>query len=274
MLKAIVDKETFDGLGDMQEHYSEKEGSYFLSVIAVNGIELANTGNLKKALQKEREAAKTATDKFKAFEGIDPEEARDALSKMSEMDDWDPDKKLAEHKVKFEKQMAAQFANDRTKLVEKHTAEMVGVKTKHDQLTGQLRETMIKSAANQAITKAGGSHVLLLPLVESSTRMRQLDDGKFIAEVLDTDGSVRLSSSAGSTDPMTIEEYVMSLREDEKFSGAFDSSGTSGAGSTGNEGTSKGGVFSLSSEDARDPAKYRTAKEAAEKAGEVLQLGT
>lgn len=274
MLKAIVDQETYDGLSeDIQEHYTEKEGSHFLGVTSVNGIELTNSGKLKKALTVERDAHTKAANELKAFEGIDVDEAKDALAKVGEMDDWDPDKKLVEHKEQFEAQLQKKYELDRTKLVAKHTSEMETLTSASKQLSGQLRETMIRSTATQAIAKANGSQELLLPLVEGMTRMRQLEDGRFITEVLDGDGSARLSSAAGSTEPMSIDELVVSLREDEKFSCAFKGSGASGSGSTGSEGT-KGGAFKLSREDAFDTAKYQAAKAEAEKAGRTLELGT
>lgn len=268
MLKALLTQELYDKLPEAeQSYYKEIEGKFVLQVQTVDGLELAEVTKMRKALQTERSDSEKAKQQLKVFEGIDPEAARDALLKVKEMDNWDPDKKLEEGR----KQLEAKFAEDKAKLEKSFTGKLEVANKNNEVISFQLQETMINSAATMAIAEAKGSVELLLPIVKSKTRMRQLEDGRFVAEVLDEDGTARLSPTAGSTAQMTISELVGELRSDEKFARAFDSSGASGSGAEGSELTSSSG-HKISASDALDTQKYQTAKEAAIKAGKELTI--
>jgi len=248
MLKAIITADEHKALpADVQGHYTEKDGKHVLDVGAVDGMELANTVNLKSALQTERGAKETAEKKAKElttkFEGIDdPAAAIEAMKKVAEMGDWDPDKKLAEAKTQFEKQLSDKYANMEKSLTKKHADETDVLTKRLETQRGQLQKSLIGSAAVKAISEAGGSAELLLPIVERQAQMRELDDGQFVVEVLDAEGKARISPESGSTAAMTISELIAELKQDEKFGRAFDGSSASGsgAGRTGGTGVKPG----------------------------------
>lgn len=235
-LDAIV--ESMDKVAEgLREHYKEVEGggSFVLDVIAVKGTELADTQGLKKALERERSNVKSAQTKLKTFDGIDPKEAREALGKMDEMADWDPDKKLEEAVQAREKQ-----------LVKRHEDEKKTLNSRVENLREQLSDNLIKATATKAIAEAKGSVELLLPHVMRQTKMRETDDGKLIAEVVDEAGHQRVGDSTGN--PMTIPQLVDELKKDSTFSRAFDATGASGSGAggagRGGGGAGSGGVSS------------------------------
>ena len=278
-LKATINATEFSGMAaDMQSHYAAQEGGdYLLAVDATSGFELANTANLKNTLVKERARADKAEAGIKdfsvQFDGIDPKTAREALQKVSEMGDWDPEKKLAEAKSQFEKQMTEKYEGERGQLVKKHDFELGNLNTKFEAARTQLSKALITSAAKTAITEANGSVDLLSPIIERHVRMVEKEDGQFRAEVVGPDGVARLSPKSGSMEPMTIEELVSEFRGNDKYGRAFDASGSTGAGGPGSSvHTSPGSVAFISAIDAKSPAKYRAAKEAATKIGRTLEI--
>lgn len=273
-LSAIVDKEVFDGCSaDVQSHYTEKDGKFFLDVTSVGALELSDTTNIKRALATERTKSKTAETALSTFEGLDPDEARDALTKVAEMDGWDIDEKTAQHKEHLEKTIKAKYDADSAKLVAKHNATAETASKTNQQLVGQLEGALVDSAATMAIGDAKGSIDLLLPLVRSSTRMKQDESGKFVVEVVDADGTARLSTKAGNIDPMTIAEFVASLRDDERYAQAFRGTESSGSGASASDARgSSNGKITLSYLDSLDGNKYQAAKARALKEGKELVL--
>jgi len=281
MLKAVVTQSEFDGLaGEVQSHYvkSEDGESYQLGVVAVNGIELSNNQALKKALQTERTSAEKATKELKSlkesFGDLNPEAAREALAKMEEMANWNPDDKLKEARAQFEKQLTTKYEDEKNKLVKKYTADVEATKKELETASTQLEQVMIDSEIAKAVATEKGVLKLLAPVIKQNVRLIRNDDGTRHVRILEPDGTFRLSSKSGSTDPMSISEFVSEMKADETFARAFEGSGASGsgAGATGNVGSSTNGAFRLSAIDARDPMKYRAAKANAEKAGKQLEI--
>jgi hypothetical protein len=275
MLRARVTKEEYDALSDelKKEHGDpDKDGNRLLAVTAVDGIELAPVKNLKTALEKERQSNSEAQKKLKLFADLDPEAAREALAKVEELKDWDPEKKLAEAKKQFEQTVTAKFEQDRTALTTKFQKESEGMSKKVNLLTTQLQSALIDSAATSAITAAKGSVELLLPLIRSKTQLKLGDDGKASVVILSDDGvTPRLSPKGGSTDPMSLSELITELRDSSAYARAFDGTGASGSGAGGGD-NNKGKPFVLAQADALNPVKYRLAKEAAIKAGQELVI--
>jgi hypothetical protein len=280
MLKARITKEEWEGLPDeVKTHYAEAEdGTYGLGVTPVDGLELMNPANLKKALSSERSKASEAEKARKAVEAkwgdLEPDAARDALAKLEEMAGMDPEGKAKAEREAFEKNLSDKFEADRKKFLDKHTAEREADAKERTVLEAQLENQLIAAAASKAIADAGGSVELLLPIVRQSTRMKKNDDGTFSVVVLDAEGTERLSPVAGSTTPMSISELVEEKKGDKKYARAYDGSGASGSGA-GRSGAQGSGAsaYKLSGADAKNPAKYRAAKEAADKAGRDLVIG-
>lgn len=222
-MKAIIDAEAHAALAEnLRSEYVEKDGKFVLDVTPVDGLELSDVGGLRSALTKERENVRKAQALIEKFGEITPDQAREALAELEKFRGSDPDKKaeeLAEVKVK---QVSDKLTAEKAK-VEKELADTVK----------QLEAVLITDAATRAILDAEGEPTLLLPHVERATRLRRLDDGKRIVEVLDDDGNVRLSTKSGSTDAMSLGEFVSSLKENDKFAPAFKGSGASGSGAGG-----------------------------------------
>ena len=241
MLKAVLTAEEWGGLSaDVKTHYAlvDEDGSYRLEVSPAGGFEFANTQGLKSALQKERTARGSAESKLNALTekvgDMDVDAGRAAIEKVAEMADFDPDKKLAAAKEEFEKKVSEKYDALSKATAMKHTTEVDGMKATMATTLAQLQKELIASAATAAISKAGGSVELLLPIVERTTRMQPRDDGTFVAEVVDIGGQPRLSPKAGKMDPMSVAELVEEMRGNDTYARAFDGTGASGSGSSRN----------------------------------------
>jgi len=277
-LIAVVTKEAHakleTGVGAL---YKEAEGGkhFVLDVTAAEGLELTNAGTLRTELVGERQKVADATKKLETFKGIeDPAAALEALGKVGELADWDPEKKLEEAKKAYEQQLDAKYESQAKQLGDKHTAEVSAFGERVTSLTSQLSTTLIDAAATAAIVEQKGSVELLKPVVKSMVRGKVTDHGKFIVEVIGDDGLARLTTKPGSTEPMAISELVTELRGTDAFARAFDGSGATGSGarqSASGAGAS-GASINLTYEQAQDPALYRAAKEQAEKEGKPLGI--
>jgi hypothetical protein len=207
---------------------AQEDGTFLLNVVGNNGFELENTTALKSALGKERSNAQQASKALKAYEGLDPEEARTAMNKLAEYADFDPEKKVEE----------AMKARE-TQLLKKHETVLSSLQDEKTILMQQLEQNLVTSAATKAIAENEGAVDLLLPHVLQQTRMRMTDNGSFIAEVVDREGSPRIGDSQGN--PMTIPQLVEEMKSSDAFARAFNSSGATGSGAT-NNAAPKGGT--------------------------------
>ena len=280
-LKARITSDVFAKLeAAIQGHYTEQDGEYFLDVTPVKTgdsvIELTDTGALKKTLQKERKRADDAEKSAKRFEGIeDPEKAREALAKLEEIGQWDPDKKLTEARKQLESTYQSKYEADVKKLQAGHTKDLEALQKKYGMTRQQLERVMLEESALKAITSQKGLPKPLLPIVRQNIRLVEGEDGKFGVEVVDENGNARSSSKAGNYNaPMTIEEFVGELKSDEQFARLFEGSGASGTGGSNNhsQGRSSGSKLIISNADAQDPARYRAYREQAMKNGQALEI--
>jgi hypothetical protein len=258
----------------IRDSYTERDGKFFLNAVGGNGLEVADVSKLKSALSSERRLVQERDALLKNFEGLDPVKAREAIETLSQLGDISELKSLDEKLAARERQLTDKFDSDRKKIEQKYLGERDSLSKTIESLTGQLSATMIDSAATKAINDAKGSVDLLLPIIKQSSRMRRDDKtGRVFVEIVDADGQVRDSSSAGSTSPMTIKEFVEELKNNPAYGRAFDGTGSTGGGASGAAGGGGGGsTFRISQTDARDPMKYRAAREAAAKTGRKLEI--
>lgn len=271
-LKAIVTEEEFGSLPDpIKAEYGEAaNGKRQLQVTSVEGFELADNGKLKSALQKEKTAASDAAKKLKLFEGLDPEAAREALKKIEEFAGMDPEAKAKEHLEVLKKQLTDKFEADRQTLTKKFSGEVDAAKARGDKFAKKLQSSMLEAIATKAILAAGGEPDLLLPKIREEVRLKE-DGDDFKIEFVDANGDVRPSTKAGSADPMTVEERVAELRNNDRFARAFNGTGASGSGASGSD-TGGKAPYVLSKADAGDYRKHLAAEEAAKKAGRELVI--
>lgn len=271
-LPLVVDK--IDAVAEpFRSEYTEKDGKFYLGTIAGAGLEVADVGKLKSALASERKSVQERDALLKNFEGIDAAKAREAMETLAQLGDIKELKSLDEKLAAREKQLTEKFESDRKKIEQKFAGERDALGNVVKSLEGQLSATMIDAAATKAINEAKGSVELLLPIIKQATRIRRDDKtGKVFVEILDADGNVRDSSAAGSTSPMSIKEYVEELRNNAAYGRAFDGTGSSGGGASGGASGGGGSTYRISEADARDPIKYRAAREAAAKAGKRVEI--
>lgn len=276
-LKAIANKDEFESLpGDVQSHYShdEKSDVYRLSVTPVDGIELSDSGGLKSALQKERNATASLKTALSAFDGLKADEARAALEELESLKKDGGNKTREEIRAELDAAYTEKFNRDKESLTAKFSAELDAKDKRLSNVSSQLERQLVDSAAMSAINAARGSTELLVPIVRNFVKPVELDNGNLALRVFDTNGHERMSPKAGSSDPMTVEEFIDELRADKAYGRAFDASGHSGSGATGSDSTGidSGNAIVLTSEAARDPVKYRAAKEKAQKQGKTLMF--
>lgn len=258
-LKAILD--TVEGLpADVAKEYGkdEQSGKFVLQVAPVGGFALENVEGLKTALGKERENTRKAGETLKAFEGLDPDKARDALTKVTEMTNWTPEQKVKE-----------QIEAIKAQLLDAHGKEKGTLEKKLSSYQKQLTNALIIQAATAAIAEQKGVVELLLPHVERSTRIRESDSGQFVVEVVDKDGNLQVDRNGNA---LTIAQLVEKMRASDTFARAFEGSGASGSGAHGGGTPKPSGPHTISKADASNHQKYQAASEAAKKAGVSLTV--
>uniref|UniRef100_A0AAU7VGG7 Minor structural protein n=1 Tax=Dinoroseobacter phage vB_DshS_R26L TaxID=3161158 RepID=A0AAU7VGG7_9CAUD len=149
---------------------------------------------------------------------------------------------------------AKQLANLEAKI-----AELSG---NYDGAVGQVKQLKVEGSLRQAAVEQG-----LVPSAIEDALSRAMnvfkvgDDGSLIPE----NGSGTIYGKDGKT-PMSPAEWLETMKETAPH--WFPAPVGGGAGG----GNNRGGAHTLSRADARDPSKYRAAKEAAEKAGVSLQI--
>lgn len=276
-LKALL--ESLDGLSEeVKKQYKQTDGGKFvLDVEGIGGLELADTSGLRSSLEKERDAhrkfEKEAKELKSKFDGLNPDEAREALKKVEEFSNIDPSdeaaKKVEELKSKIEKEFSAK----EKQLLENHKKEKTELTSKTENLFSQLRDAKIKSEAVKAITAADGSVDLLLPHVTSKARLAEDNDGKYRVEIIG-DGEVARLSKKDPNKPMGFGELVEEMKNSDAYMPAFNGSNHKGAGLPGSPGTHRadGNTISLTKEQARDVRTYRNAAEQAKEQGKELVI--
>lgn len=252
-----------------------KDGLFMLDVDpGDSGLQLADVNNLQTALQKERSAVKDLNKKFKEYDGLDPKAARDALEFKTKFDAGELTDEAKARLAEKEKQLAEKYEAQKRALEESHTAVQTKAKEREDFLTKNLHQAMVTSTVRTAIAANGGNAVLLEPFVQQRVRLVE-EDGKFNTQVLGDNGQPLLSRKAGATTaPMTVDEFVSSLKDNKTFAAAFAGSGSSGTGSSGSSSSTRGedNEFTLTREEAKDVHRYREMRERAAKAGKQVRI--
>ena len=218
-LAAVLSKESFDNLNEtLQAEYKlGDDGRYVLDVGATEGFELANTANLKKALETERHTKTELEKRLKGIGDLDVDAAKEALEFREKFKDADPDEKAKQ-----------QFESMKTDLISAHQKELSVAQKDREAAYSQLRNSLVTEAATKALQAAGGSIELLLPHVSRHVHMER-EGETFVAKVVDENGVQRVGDGNGN--PMTIPQLVEELKGKETFQAAFVGTGNSGSGS-------------------------------------------
>lgn len=226
-IKAIVTK-LDEAPEALREHYTERDGKFFLSVDAVEGFSLEDVTGLKAALGKERTERERFEGLTTKFKDLDPDKVRTALTELEALKAIDPTKEA-------DKLANTKFESAKAQLVEKHTGEITERDQRINTLTKTVEELLIDAVATGALAEAKGAVDLLLPHVRANTRVKEVD-GKMTVEVVDKAGNVRIADGKGT--PMDISGLVAEMRQSEAFARAFEGGGQSG---TGKEHDAQGG---------------------------------
>jgi hypothetical protein len=215
VFRIVADKDS--DLPEGLRAHAKQEGDRWVVSSLPEGWEVGDTVGLRKFLSEERTMRKTAEKALQAYEGIDDAAAaREALQQLK-AGALKGSKEIDEFRKSLETKVAADLA--------KKDAMAHG-------LTKQLTELMVDNAAQKAIAEAGGNLKLLLPIVKAAVKAETTPDGRLAVSVVDDSGKELVSKAAGATSPMSINEYVHTLREQAEYKVAFAGSGTGGSGST------------------------------------------
>lgn len=230
-IKAIVAKleDAPENIRSLYRAGTAEEGAedkFVLDVEPADGFNLENVEGLKTALSSERTEHGKTKAKVKAFEGLDPVKAKEAIAKIEELGTLDPKKdvdRLVEEKVQ------AQL----TQVNERHTTELEARDKKIKGRDALLRRALVHDAALKAIMAEKGDPDLLLPHVLPSIQLDMEEDEETgevrpKIKVVDAAGNVRIGDSQGN--PMKIDQLVGELKKHAKFSQLFEGDGVPGTG--------------------------------------------
>jgi hypothetical protein len=266
-------KREISSLEDVAENlrslYVQKDGKYVLDLDGDGG---ADPGKMKAALDKERRdreaLQKTLNDLKSKLGDTDPAKAREALQQLQELEekaligDLPPNIQAAVDKI-VEARVQRQSAEFKTR-EDSLNGENGTLKTKLEEL---LIDNAIRSEAVKA--KVVGTAVEDAVLLGKAT-FKLNKEG--VPVPMEADGKTIRYSAKDATKPMSMEEWLADRAKDRAH--WFEPSGGGGAQTPGKGPTSSGKVMTISKEEAKDPNAYRAAKDAAQKAGQSLQIAS
>ena len=222
MLPSLIEK--LEDVDDSaRQHYSQiaaesdgNNGMFFLEATPVKGFSLENVEGLKSTVGATRTEVTEAKNALKPLQT----QLKKAQSELSNLQAIDPEAeadKLAETKAAAK---VAALQDEHLKVVEPLQSRISG-------LEGSIEQLVIVNGATAAITAAKGSLPLLLPFVQSHTRIRW-EENKPVAEIFDDQNNPRIPDAKGTA--MDFSGLVADLKERPEFAGAFEGTRASGRG--------------------------------------------
>ncbi len=271
-LKAYVQQEEFSSLDPViQGEYTPIDGQDGAYMLAVESVQLPGTGKrsgplyalediggLKRALERQTGRADEYERLNKDFADLDPQTARNALSKVEEMQNWTPEQKVQE-----------QIDSIKEQLESKHASEKDEWAGERKQLTDDVSTLLIDSEFTTilATDEYKGSPKLLLPHIHERVKVVRGENGKPELRVVDAEGRAMISRKPGNNEAMGRRELLKELMQDPEIAPGFSGSGASGSGARGDGSIPRGHARKLTQQEANDPAAYRRMKAEAEKSG-------
>lgn len=196
------------------------KGKFIADITSVDGFGLEDIKGLKATVSSTRSERDALAQKVSKLGTHTAEEIAEAIARLEEIKNFNPDEKSAAKIEAMKKQLA-----------EKHATELTTLQKTLQDRDRELSEIMVDSAATAAIAKHKGNLTLLLPHVRAAIRVvRDKETGKVVRQIIDEKGNARVSMKQGNTDNMDVDEYVETLRGSKEFAPAFAGSGSSGAG--------------------------------------------
>lgn len=219
--------------------------------------------NRDEILSEKKELQKKLEELGKQWDGLDPEVVKNLVNRMNTDEET---KLIAEGKIDevVERRVTAMKTDLETRLASA-TEKLEALEGEKGSLSDKVKNLVIDGMVRQA-----GSELKLLPtavedaIVRAKGRFQLDENDKPVAR--DDNGALLIGKDGKS--PLSPTEWLEGMKE--KAPHWFPT--PSGAGAGGGPGNSGGGQFTLSRSQARDPQAYRTAKEAAQKAGQPLQI--
>ena len=202
----------------------------------VSGIE--DTTGLKSALDKERKTARELekqSTQWKAL-GKTPDEIQALVAAQAQADT----DKLAK---------AGEWDKLRAQMNEKHELDLAERDGKVAAKDKALTKYLVDSAAVTAIAAAKGVPELLLPHVRNAVKVIE-ENGDYTVRVVDAVGNPRVN---GKGEFLSIADLVAEMKASEIFGRAFESSGATGGGASGNTGNAGAKTVTRSEFDTRTP---------------------
>lgn len=257
-LKGRVKKDDYDKLTPELQGFYELDGDWaYLKEGETEDVE-----GLKSALEKEKRMATERQQRLEAFKDIDPakyKEAVDSLKRIEEM----------------EKDIAIKIDSATKQVTEKYEKQIKDREKTITFLSSQLEVALVDSSLLSAMGDKVISPKVLLP--HAKQRVKMIADEKkktFVVNVVDTDGNVRISQKSKDNSPMTMQELIEEMGNEDDFKPLFKASTAAGSGASGGNQPppGSGAAVVLPHADALDPAKYRAAKDRAAKEGVPFQI--
>lgn len=268
-LKAKITKEEFDALPEPHREFYKAAGDGH--VLDVEGVD--DRAELKAAIEKERRAAteakKQTADLIAKYRDLDPDKAREALTKLEEAEQ-------EEAKKTGNFQAILDAANKKWEAERKQFQDLIA--KKEVELADKekvMQGIVVDQALTAAIAKHKGEPAILLPVIKNLGEIKAVLEGEsYVPKVFDKEGNPILGDTKGN--PMTPEQYVEQLRQNPTYARAFDGNGVNGGtGATGGGVGGNGNVIRLNREQVKsNPHLYAEAKERAAKSGASIEFDT
>ena len=194
------------------------KGKYILKVRPTGNIGIGNVGGLTTAVERYKTELEEKEAKLKAFGDLTPDAARDALAKVEEFAQLDPDEmaeaRLAEYREQADRKIQ--------EIEHKYTTQVTEANRKITTLDSELFDTAIHNAAVTAIQRNNPNNnvTLLLDQVKKHLRPKLTSDGRHGYVVIDELGNERLSDPIAGT-PMTVDELVANMADKPEYAPAF-----------------------------------------------------
>lgn len=217
VLKRELD--SLDGLNAeiAKEYRKTASGKY---VPDVDGVEVENVPTLIETNRKIREERDGFERKLKGFGDLDPEKAREAIEQVKRTGDLTPET-LAK---KIQEAVDRETANLKEKLETTNKTS--------ENLKAENRKLTTRQDISEAIRKHGADDILTRPII-----LQEMDviekNGKESVVLRDEAGQIRVN---GKGDPMTYDERIAQMKDDEKYAALFPGPGNTGPGTKGGGG--------------------------------------
>lgn len=223
--------ETLDNVPQNFHHmFEEGEGGFVLTEAnkgvaeVINGLtaNLNNSRKTKKSVSDEAAARRQQNAIFETslrnagFEGdeFDEESVNSFITGLTS-------------KAGEAKDVGERLAAQKAEMTRAHTA---ALEAKDGEISGMrksLDKYLLNSEATAAIAAEKGVPDLLMPFIMQQAQVQKLENGDYVARVVDASGEVRYN---GKGDPMTVTELVQSMKADAKYGRLFDAETPAGGG--------------------------------------------